>query len=284
MKQNIVFVTGNKNKLKEVREILGENFEVVNVSVDLPEIQSIDVKEVIAEKIKEADKVFRSQNIMDKIKEEFKTLDITIDSFNDFIVVCEDSGFHIDSMNNSEKAEKEPTKMFPGALIKFYLQSVGAKGVIERDRNSNARLSCCIGIIRNGEIVEPVEAIVEGTVADEFIDGGHGFDPCFIPDLSIYDEFKEYNGQPYSALPFNVKNQISHRSVAFNKLRDMLSKPTYGNARSNYRRTSKRNSKRTSRRNSKSKAKKGGSLESDYGYVEKYMKYKTKYLEMKNKD
>jgi len=283
MKQNIVFVTGNKNKLKEVREILGEDFAVVNVHVDLPEIQSIDVKEVIGEKIKEADKVFRAQNIMDKIKEEFTSLDITINSFNDFIVVCEDSGLHIDSMNNSEKAEKELTKMFPGALIKFYLQSIGAKGIIERDRNSNARLSCYIGIIKNGEIVEPVEAIVEGKVADEFIDGGYGFDPCFVPDLSIYDEFKEYNGQPYSTLPFDVKNKISHRFVAFNKLKEMLSK-TYGNARFNIRRTSKRNSRRTSRRNSKSKAKRGGSLGSDYEYVEKYMKYKTKYLELKNKD
>jgi inosine triphosphate pyrophosphatase len=284
MKQNIVFVTGNKNKLKEVREILGENFAVVNVSVDLPELQSMDVKEVIVEKIKEADKVFRDQSIMNKIKDEFKTLDITINSFNDFIVVCEDSGFHIDSMNNSEKAEKEPTKMFPGALIKFYLQSVGARGVIERDRNSNARLSCYIGIIRNGEIIEPVEAIVEGKVADEFIDGGFGFDPCFVPDLSAYSEFDEYVGKPYSTLPSEVKNKISHRSVAFNKLREMLSKPTYGNARSNYRRTSTRTSKRNSRRTSKSKAKRGGSLESDYGYVEKYMKYKTKYLELKNKD
>ena len=49
-KQNIVFIKGNKNKLKEVTEILGDDFAVVNIEVDLQEIQSTDVKEVIEEK------------------------------------------------------------------------------------------------------------------------------------------------------------------------------------------------------------------------------------------
>ncbi len=34
IKKRIVFVTGNANKLKEVQAIMGENFDVISVSVD----------------------------------------------------------------------------------------------------------------------------------------------------------------------------------------------------------------------------------------------------------
>ena len=219
-KQNIVFITGNKNKLKEVTEILGDDFAVVNIEVDLQEIQSTDVKEVIEEKIKEADKIFREEKIINQIKEEFKKLDIEIKNYNDFTVVCEDTGFHIDSMNISTKAEKNSTKMFPGALIKFYLQALGAEGIIKLNKGSPARLSCYIGVIKNGNIVEPIEAIVEGKIANKFVEGGFGFDPCFVPTLNNNPK----NKKSYGELPPEIKNQISHRSVAFNKLKKMLKK------------------------------------------------------------
>jgi inosine triphosphate pyrophosphatase len=222
-KQNIIFITGNKNKLKEVIEILGDNFAIINIDADLPEIQSTDVKEVIQEKIKEADKIFRNKDTLKKIKEEFKKLNIVINDYNDVTIICEDTGLHIDSMNISEKAEKNPTKMFPGALIKFYLQALGAKGIIEMNKNSNARLSCYIGVIKNGNIIDPIESVVEGKIANTFEDGGFGFDPCFIPSLDITNlENKKYEGLSYGQLPITIKNEISHRAVAFNKLKKML--------------------------------------------------------------
>jgi non-canonical purine NTP pyrophosphatase (RdgB/HAM1 family) len=229
-KQNIVFITGNKNKLKEVREILGDDFAVVNIEVDLQEIQSTDVKEVIEEKIKEADKIFRKKEIIDQIKEEFEKLDIKINDYNDFTVVCEDTGFHIDSINIAEKAEEDPRKKFPGALIKFYLKALGAKGIIKLNKGSTARLTCYIGVIRNGEIVEPIEAIVEGRVAGKFVEGGFGFDPCFVPTLS--DNPK--NKKSYAELLPEIKNQISHRSVAFNKLKKMLKESMNGGNINNF--------------------------------------------------
>ena len=53
-KINIVFITGNEGKRKEVSEILCTNFNIINIKLDLPEIQSIDVEGVIKEKIKYA--------------------------------------------------------------------------------------------------------------------------------------------------------------------------------------------------------------------------------------
>ena len=90
----LLFLTGNKNKLEEVSQIMGEEFKIDNKKIDLPEIQSTSVEEVIAEKLKAAYKIVKKP------------------------VFCEDTGVYIKNMNN-----------FPGALIKFYLDHIGTKGI-----------------------------------------------------------------------------------------------------------------------------------------------------------
>jgi inosine/xanthosine triphosphate pyrophosphatase family protein len=51
---NILFITGNKHKLREAKEILGDSVE--GLKLDLLEIQSLDPKEIIEEKLREARK------------------------------------------------------------------------------------------------------------------------------------------------------------------------------------------------------------------------------------
>ena len=50
----LYFLTSNQNKLREAQEILGSNIEIINKSVELDEIQSIKVDEVIKHKIEQA--------------------------------------------------------------------------------------------------------------------------------------------------------------------------------------------------------------------------------------
>ncbi|MCL5010983.1 MAG: non-canonical purine NTP pyrophosphatase [Patescibacteria group bacterium] len=52
----IYFITSNKNKLAEARDILG--IEIEQMEIDLPEIQAIEPEKVALEKIKEARKKF----------------------------------------------------------------------------------------------------------------------------------------------------------------------------------------------------------------------------------
>ena len=279
-KQNIVFVTGNKNKLSEASSILGDKFVVININVDLPEIQSTNVKEVIEEKIKEAEHVFQEEETLSKIKDEFKKKGITITDFNDFTVICEDTGLHIDSLNIGEKAETDPTKMFPGALIKFYLQALGPEGIISMSKKSPARLSCYIGVIKNGKIINPVEAIVEGKIANAFVDGGFGFDPCFVPDLDL-KKYKEHQGKSYGQLPIEIKNEISHRAIAFVKLKKLLiessseSNSSVGDSSSVGYSSSAADSSSAA---GGSKKMIGGGLT----FKDKYLKYKNKYIQLKN--
>jgi len=52
----INFITGNKNKLSEVRSILGNVIEVDSQAVDVPEIQGT-IEEIAKEKAKRAAEV-----------------------------------------------------------------------------------------------------------------------------------------------------------------------------------------------------------------------------------
>lgn len=57
------FITGNKNKLAEVRAILGSVIEVENQSVDVPEIQGT-VEEIAKEKCKRAAEVVSNTSLL----------------------------------------------------------------------------------------------------------------------------------------------------------------------------------------------------------------------------
>ena len=112
MKKNIVFITGNEGKRKEVEQILGSNkCTLINIDLDVPEIQYISVEEVTNEKIKSAYELLK-ENFKEVIQK-FNEKGVQIKTINDVIVICEDTGLYIDDMNN-----------FPGALIKFYFGSL----------------------------------------------------------------------------------------------------------------------------------------------------------------
>jgi XTP/dITP diphosphohydrolase len=205
---NIVLITGNEGKRKEIEEILGKSASIINIKMDLPEIQTIDVEEVIIEKIKYALMQVKTTEIFNQIKSKFNDKNIIIKSIKDFILICEDTGLYIKKMNN-----------FPGALIKFYFESIGNAGIIKRDHGSKAEVVCVIGVVSKGKIVKPIIGKVKGKIAKQILGtNGFGWDASFIPNLknTIY---KDNNGQSYAELSNNIKNNISHRYVAFSNFK-----------------------------------------------------------------
>jgi non-canonical purine NTP pyrophosphatase (RdgB/HAM1 family) len=208
-KINIVFITGNEGKRREVSEILGTNFNVINIKLDLPEIQSISVQDVIKEKIKYALKMAKTKKIFTEIKDKFFTSGVTINTIKDVNIICEDSGFYIKQMNN-----------FPGALIKWYYEAIGNEGIIKQNNNSIAETKCVIGLVLNGKIKKSIIGSRKGKIATEMKGGdGFGWDPSFIPNLKG-TEYEIHNGKSYAELPSDIKNLVSHRSDAFNKLKN----------------------------------------------------------------
>ena len=211
-KIKVVFITGNENKCKEVNAILGNDlFTVIHIKLDLPEIQSMDVVEVVNVKIKSAYELALLH--IDEIKKKFLDKGHIISFLCEVIIICEDTALNIANMNN-----------FPGTLIKYYYESIGNKGISERDGGSHATTICVIGVIKYGLIQPPIIGIRHGIIATKLMNGvnGFGWDPIFIPDLSdteFNNDISLYD-KSYAELSKNIKDKISHRSIAFIKLKN----------------------------------------------------------------
>lgn len=177
--EKLVVVTGNQGKAKEIGSILGK--EVEAIPLDIPEIQSLDVEEVALHKASKA-------------YEELKRP-----------VIVDDTGMIIDSLNG-----------LPGALVAFFLDSVGADGILSmvgQTENRKASVSTCIGFAdENG--TKTFTGTIEGNLSNSLLgDNGFGYDPIFIPDG--FD-------RTYAEMTSEEKNQVSMRKLALDKLKDYL--------------------------------------------------------------
>lgn len=179
MTENILFFTGNKGKVKEINNELSKHTDkhiIIMKDMDLPEIQSMSNKEVIKYKL-------------DYVKQQMLNGDMETSSF-----IVEDTGLYIDNMNN-----------FPGALIKFYLKSVGCEGISKFNGGSRANAETWIGYwdCKNNKehyFVGRVSGFIADTPRGN---NGFGYDPIFIPEnLNEYDIHKHIT----SSLTIKDKN------------------------------------------------------------------------------
>lgn len=177
----LLFVTGNKNKVREVERLLG--FPLEQVDIDLPEIQAVEVKMVIQAKAKSAyEQVGRA-------------------------ILVEDTGLSIKAWNG-----------MPGALITWFLKSVGNEGIckmLEGFECRQATAETWLGFY-DGEHFEAFSGATAGTIAEEPRGAkGFGWDPLFIPAGST---------KTFAELTEEEKVTISMRTEAVLKLKAYLEK------------------------------------------------------------
>ena len=128
------------------------------------------------------------------------------------LTVAEDSGLEIDALGGQPGIESarwggaEATYPQKFALIYAALR---ARGVLD----SPARFVCALALAQDGRILFETRGTVEGWIAAEPKgDGGFGYDPIFFyPPL----------GRTLAEVD-HEKAAISHRGVAFRKLREFL--------------------------------------------------------------
>lgn len=142
----ITFITGNKNKLREAQEILGE---VKGHNVDLPEIQEVDPHVIIKAKLEEA----RKQGL------------------TNFII--EDTSLYFDALNG-----------LPGPLIKWFLETIGNDGLYDlvRNKDPKAQAKTIIGYSDSEGKISYHEGVVEGKIVAPRGETNFGWDPIFRPD------------------------------------------------------------------------------------------------------
>jgi XTP/dITP diphosphohydrolase len=177
------FITSNENKVRQARAIL--NRPLSSRNLEIPEIQSLDIEEVIVKKAQEA---------YLKTKEP---------------VLVEDTGLYINSLNG-----------FPGALVKWVLAAIKNEGICNLlkgpDRSAYAKTGVCI---YDGDSPKTFYGRVDGIIVDKPRGTmGFGWAPIFQPNghATTYGEMteKEKNRISMRAKAFTeLKNYLDEFEV-----------------------------------------------------------------------
>lgn len=185
--RKIVFSTNNKNKLREIKELLKNKFEVVSLA-DIGFHEDIEETELTLE----GNALLKSKAIFDRYN---------CDVFSD------DTGLEIDALNGEPGVFSARYADKDNSDAEANMKKVLSK--MEGEENRKANFRTAISLILNGE-QHNFEGIVHGNILKQKQGlEGFGYDPIFQP-VNYTESFAE--------LPSEVKNKISHRGLAVKKL------------------------------------------------------------------
>ena len=191
MKRSLVFATGNQHKLEEVQGLLGKDFA-------LSCLREVGITEEIPETA-----LTLHENALQKAQYVFEKCGCAC--------FADDTGLEIEALNGE-----------PGVFSARYAGSqkdsvANMQLVIEKLQgvaNRKAQFRTVIAYID----AAGNETLFEGKVEGKIIDTptgvqGFGYDPIFVPDGYV---------KTFAELPMEVKNSMSHRGRAIQKLVDFL--------------------------------------------------------------
>ena len=218
----LVFASNNAHKLEEVRKIMPAGVEVLSLS----EIGFHDEIEETGTTLEENSHI-KAAVVAAFIGERLKVKGERIDG-----VFADDTGLEIDALNGEpgvytarwylafdNRCAKVDMKFAGTAPLTekeiFHANRAKALRELEGKEDRDCQFRTVITLLMNGDAplnggMMQVEGIVRGRIAEqEFGEGGFGYDPIFIPEG--YDK-------TFGELPAEVKNEISHRARALQKL------------------------------------------------------------------
>jgi len=186
----LVFATNNQHKLSEIKNILGNDFEIISLKElgftnDIPE-----TGKTLAENASQ-----KSHYIYNLYK---------VDCFSD------DTGLEVEALDGDPgvySARYAGEDCSYDDNVNKLLKELG------NSQNRKAAFKTVISLILDGKEYQ-FEGRVDGSVTTEkHGSGGFGYDPVFLPD--------GYR-QTFSEMDATLKNKISHRGKATAKLVDFL--------------------------------------------------------------
>lgn len=203
----IVFATGNKGKLREAAEILGEGFE-------LSSLQDVGIYEDVPEtgNTLTANSLQKAQYVLEKCG---------CDCFAD------DTGLEVDALGGAPGVytaryagdDKDFNKNMDKVLYELTRLENESKmaaslGLKMKPFSRRARFKSVITLMINGKPYF-FEGTLEGVIAYEKSgNGGFGYDPIFIAD--------EFPGMTLADISEEEKNDISHRGKALRAMAKWL--------------------------------------------------------------
>ena len=144
--KNVIFITGNQDKADYLAKYLG--YHVDHIKLDLDEIQSLDLKEIVEHKVRQA---------YEKIKKP---------------VIVEDVALEFSSLSG-----------LPGPFIRFFIDKVPFDTICSMidGKNRDATARCVFGYF-DGQNLELFEGSMVGQIAKTPSGTrGYGWDKIFIP-------------------------------------------------------------------------------------------------------
>ena len=147
--------------------------ELKRLDLDLLEIQELDPRKIIEAKIPK-----------------YKTS-----------IVVEDVSLEIEKLNG-----------LPGPLVKWFIKTIGPKGIFNLAPDSNAQRIAMLGY-KTKNTVHYFSGVTKGTIVAPRGKNGFGFDAIFQPTDS---------DKTFAQMSLAEKSRFSHRAKAFRKLKKFL--------------------------------------------------------------
>lgn len=197
--KKIIFATGNKEKMKEIRQIMeGSPVEVLSMKEAGYTCEAEENGTTFTENA-----IIKASAIADAVKE----------NGEEAIVLADDSGLEIDALN------KEPgvySARYMGEDTSYRIKNAN---LIERlngvpVEKRTARFVCAIAAVLTDGTVYTVRETIEGYIGyEERGENGFGYDPIFmVPEFNCTT----------AELSMEQKNKISHRGKALAKMKEEL--------------------------------------------------------------
>jgi len=192
---DLLLATRNPNKTREFRELLGQPFNVIDLS-SFPEI-------AIPE---ETGRTFEENAGLKAIAASKKLPNL---------VIADDSGLEVDALGGAPgvfSARYAGENAGDVSNVDKLLRELRKQNIATEKRS--ARFRCVIALAQNGKLLSVFEGFVEGKIVDPPRgSGGFGYDPIFEP--------KGFD-QTFAEITPESKNKISHRGQAIAALRKAL--------------------------------------------------------------
>lgn len=188
----IIFASHNEGKIAEIKQILAPF-----------KIEVLSYKDIEFPDIEETGKTFAENSLLKSS---------AIAKFTGIACLADDSGLCVDALNGAPgvySARYAPNRDFNKGMEKLLTE-------MQKSNNKarTAHFACVISLAYPSGEHYIFEGKVEGCIAKQKSgNGGFGYDPLFIPEG--YDK-------SFAELGAEVKNKISHRGRAMQKLLEYL--------------------------------------------------------------
>lgn len=197
----IIFATGNKNKMIEIRMILAD----LGCKILSQKEAGIQADVVEDGQTFEENALIKATTIADIARK--------MPEYKNAVVLADDSGFEIDALN------KEPGIYSARYMGEDTSYDIKNQALIDRlegvpDEKRTARFVCAIAAALPDGSTEVVRGTMEGRIGYEITgENGFGYDPIFyLPQF----------GCSSAELEPEKKNELSHRGEGLRKMRKVL--------------------------------------------------------------